>query len=64
MGQAVSRGNPRFGALRLVDDDSEDTRELVKLYMLEAPPRWCATASCLWWREWATGWSRLRRIEG
>ena len=35
----VARGNMGLDALRLVvDDDSEVTRELVKLYMLEGPP--------------------------
>lgn len=35
----VARGNLGLDALRLVvDDDSEVTRELVKLYMLEGPP--------------------------
>ena len=35
----VARGNTGLDALRLVvDDDSEVTRELVKLYMLEGPP--------------------------
>ncbi|AJA10206.1 Putative membrane protein [Sphingopyxis fribergensis] len=35
----VARGNIGFESLRLVvDDDSEVTRELVKLYMLEGPP--------------------------
>jgi hypothetical protein len=34
-----SRGNLGLESLRLVvDDDSEVTRELVKLYMLEGPP--------------------------
>lgn len=35
----VARGNMGLESLRLVvDDDSEVTRELVKLYMLEGPP--------------------------
>ncbi|MBR2172724.1 hypothetical protein [Sphingopyxis sp.] len=35
----VARGNLGLESLRLVvDDDSEVTRELVKLYMLEGPP--------------------------
>jgi len=35
----VARGNMGVESLRLVvDDDSEVTRELVKLYMLEGPP--------------------------
>ena len=35
----VARGNIGLESLRLVvDDDSEVTRELVKLYMLEGPP--------------------------
>ena len=35
----VARGNMGLDSLRLVvDDDSEVTRELVKLYMLEGPP--------------------------
>lgn len=35
----VARGNIGIESLRLVvDDDSEVTRELVKLYMLEGPP--------------------------
>jgi hypothetical protein len=35
----VARGNTGLESLRLVvDDDSEVTRELVKLYMLEGPP--------------------------
>jgi hypothetical protein len=35
----VARGNLGLDSLRLVvDDDSEVTRELVKLYMLEGPP--------------------------
>ena len=39
MGQAISRGNSGLDALRLVvGEDSEVTRELVKLYMLEGSP--------------------------
>ena len=38
-GVVVARGNIGLESLRLVvDDDSEVTRELVKLYMLEDPP--------------------------